>query len=177
MTRLRSELAAREAAPKWRRQGWRGAAAWTRAEANPARRSQRRRPRDARDAGAGGGGAGGGTRGAGGSSPRRWRSSLTSTAATCRPAWTAGCASWRPKLEPGRDYEVALVGSVGNGDVEGKSAEEALRYNRWMAERRVSRVAEFLQKTAKAGELEIRQDFALNDPSRRVLVEIRPLAD
>ena len=81
------------------------------------------------------------------------------------------------KLEPGRAYEVELVGSVGNGDVEGKSAEEALRYNRWMAERRVSRVAEFLQKNAKAGELAIRQDYALNDPSRRVVVEIRPLAE
>ena len=81
------------------------------------------------------------------------------------------------KLEPGRGYEVELVGSVGNGDVEGKSAEEALRYNRWMAERRVSRVAEFLQKNAKAGELTIRQDFAFNDPSRQVLVEVRPLAD
>ena len=81
------------------------------------------------------------------------------------------------KLEPGRAYEVALVGSVGNGDVEGKSAEEALRYNRWMAERRVSRVAEFLQKNAKAGKLTIRQDFALNDQSRQVLVEVRPLSD
>ena len=81
------------------------------------------------------------------------------------------------KLEPGRAYEIALVGSVGNGDVEGKSAEEALRYNRWMAERRVSRVAEFLQKNAKAGKLAIRQDFALNDQSRRVLVEIRPLSE
>ena len=79
------------------------------------------------------------------------------------------------RLEPGRDYEVELVGSVGNGDVEGKSAEEALRYNRWMAERRMTRVAEFLQKNAKAGDLTIKQDFALNDQSRRVLVEVRPL--
>ena len=81
------------------------------------------------------------------------------------------------RLEPGRGYEVELVGSVGNGDVEGKSAEEALRYNRWMAERRVGRVAEFLRKNAKSGELTIRQDFALNDPSRQVLVEVRPLAE
>ena len=78
-------------------------------------------------------------------------------------------------LEPDRGYEVELIGSVGDGDVAGKSAEEALRYNRWMAERRVSRVAEFLQRNAKVGELTIRQDFTLNDPSRRVLVEVRPL--
>ena len=81
------------------------------------------------------------------------------------------------RLEPGRGYEVELVGSVGNGDVEGKSAEEALRYNRWMAERRAGRVAEFLRKNAKSGELTIRQDFALNDPSRQVLVEVRPIAE
>ena len=67
-------------------------------------------------------------------------------------------------LEPGRGYEVELVGSVGNDDVAGKSAEEALRYNRWMAERRVSRVAEFLQKNAKADKLTIQQDFALERP-------------
>ncbi len=80
-------------------------------------------------------------------------------------------------LEADRSYEVELVGSVGNDEVAGKSAEEALRYNRWMAERRVSRVAEFLQKNAKSGTLTIKQDFALNDPSRRVLVEVRPLSD
>lgn len=81
------------------------------------------------------------------------------------------------RLEPGRGYEVELVGSVGNGDIEGKSPEEALRYNRWMAERRVSRVAEFLQKNAKADELTFRQDYALNDQSRQVLVEVRPLSE
>ena len=80
-------------------------------------------------------------------------------------------------LEAGRGYEVELVGSVGNDEVAGKSAEEALRYNRWMAERRVSRVAEFLQKNAKADTLTIKQEFALNDPSRQVLVEVRPLSD
>ena len=40
----------------------------------------------------------------------------------------------------------------------------------------MSRVAEFLQKNAKADKLTIRQDFALNDPSRQVLVEVRPLS-
>ena len=80
-------------------------------------------------------------------------------------------------LEPGRSYRVELVGTVGTGDVAGQSAEEALRYNRWMAERRMSRVAEFLQKTAKAEGLEIRQDFALNDPSRQVVVEVSPIQD
>jgi hypothetical protein len=80
-------------------------------------------------------------------------------------------------LEPGRSYEVLLTGSVGAGDVEGQSAEEALRYNRWMAERRVDRVAEYLQKNAKVEDLSIKQDFAMNDPSRRVVVQVRPAQD
>ena len=78
------------------------------------------------------------------------------------------------ELQPGESYLIELVGSVGHPDVEGQSAEEALRYNRWMADRRMSRVAEFLQKNAKAEKLTFRKDFALNDPTRRVLVEIRP---
>ena len=41
----------------------------------------------------------------------------------------------------------------------------------------MSRVAEFLQKTVKAEGLEIRQDFALNDPSRQVVVEVSPIQD
>ena len=81
------------------------------------------------------------------------------------------------KLEPGRAYEVELVGSVGNGDVEGKSAEEALRYNRWMAERRVSRVAEFLEKQCQGGQADHPPGLRLNDQSRQVLVEVRPLSD
>lgn len=81
------------------------------------------------------------------------------------------------RLEPGRGYEVELVGSVGNGDVEGQSPEEALRYNRWMAERRVGRVADFLERNAEVEILDIRRDFALNDPSRRVLVEVKPFSE
>ncbi len=81
------------------------------------------------------------------------------------------------QLEPGQGYRVNLVGSVGHPDVEGQSAEEALRYNRWMAERRMTRVAEYLQKNSKAEPLTIHQDFALNDPSRKVMVEVRPVEE
>ncbi len=80
-------------------------------------------------------------------------------------------------LDPGHSYRVELVGSVGHPDVEGQPAEEALRYNRWMAERRMTRVAEYLQKNTKADKLSFRQDFALNDPSRRVLVEVLPVQE
>ena len=74
------------------------------------------------------------------------------------------------------NYALRLVGSVGNDDIAGKSAEDALRYNRWIAERRVERVAGYLQRTAK-GALKIAREFAANDPSRRVLVEVTPVAD
>jgi hypothetical protein len=80
-------------------------------------------------------------------------------------------------LDPGYSYRVELVGSVGHPDVEGQPAEEALRYNRWMAERRMTRVAEYLQKNTKAEKLSFRQDFALNDPSRRVLIEVLPVRE
>ena len=81
------------------------------------------------------------------------------------------------KLGPDRGYAVRLVGSVGNDDVAGKSADEALRYNRWIAERRVERVADYLQRTAKGPDLKIVREFAADDPSRRVLVEVTPVTD
>ena len=81
------------------------------------------------------------------------------------------------KLEPERSYEVRLVGAVGSGDVAGRSADEARRYNRWMAERRVDRVADYLQRTAKSRELKIERGYAANDPSRQVKVEVTPVID
>lgn len=81
------------------------------------------------------------------------------------------------KLEADRSYAIRLVGAVGVGDVAGKSADEARRYNRWMAERRVERVADYLQRTAKAGELKIEREYAANDPSRQVKVEVTPVID
>lgn len=80
-------------------------------------------------------------------------------------------------LEPKRRYAVRLVGAVGVGDVAGKSAEEARRYNRWMAERRVDRVADYLQRTAEDSKLKIERAFAANDPSREVLVEVTPVVE
>jgi cytoskeletal protein RodZ len=76
------------------------------------------------------------------------------------------------RLQPGQAYEVELTGAVGS---DAASQDENARYNRWLAERRMSRVAEFLQKNAETERLEIKQAFAANDPSRRVVVEVRPL--
>jgi outer membrane protein OmpA-like peptidoglycan-associated protein len=81
------------------------------------------------------------------------------------------------QLAADHSYAVRLVGSVGNDDVAGKSAEDELRYNRWIAERRVERVADYLQRAAKGQDLKIAREFAADDPSRRVLVEVTPVAD
>ena len=80
------------------------------------------------------------------------------------------------RLEPDRSYHVKLVGAVGGG-VAGKSVDEAQRYNRWMAERRIERVANYLQRTTKADKLKIAREFAANDPSRRVVVEVTAAVD
>ena len=77
-------------------------------------------------------------------------------------------------LQPGQAYAVELTGAVGGTD----GAQDAdARYNRWLVERRMARVAEFLQKNAAAERLEIKQAFAANDPSRRVVVQVRPLVE
>jgi len=76
------------------------------------------------------------------------------------------------RLQPGTAYAVEITGTVG-GDA--ASQDEDARYDRWLAERRMNRVAGFLQKNAETERLEIKQAFAANDPSRRVVVEVRPL--
>lgn len=81
------------------------------------------------------------------------------------------------KLEPDRSYQVRLVGAVGGGDVSGRPADEARRYNRWLAERRVERVADYLQRTARAADLTIERRFAANDSSRQVQVQVTPVID
>ena len=80
------------------------------------------------------------------------------------------------RLERGRRYEVELTASVGVGPV--ANAEDpgaAARYNRWLAERRLDRVATFLQESAEADALAIEREFAAGDPSRRVVVRVRPV--
>lgn len=76
-------------------------------------------------------------------------------------------------LEQGQPYAVELTGSVGTDPVTNGGAGEAAAYNRWIAERRMDRVAEFLQNTSDA-DLTIKRSFARNDSSRRVVVKIHP---
>ena len=75
-------------------------------------------------------------------------------------------------------YRVRLeVGVSGSDTVVGAtSPEEARRYNRWLAERRLSRVREWLDENASDRQLEIEPAFQADDNSRRVVVRVAPVS-
>jgi hypothetical protein len=64
--------------------------------------------------------------------------------------------------------EIELAGAVGTGSVRGADPEEAARYNAWMAERRIERIAEWLEAHAGGRELTLKPRLVDNDPSREV---------
>jgi hypothetical protein len=74
-------------------------------------------------------------------------------------------------------YEVTLQVAVsGTSKVVGaKSAEEAARYNKWLAERRLERVQNWLAKNAAAEALSIKPEYVGDDDSRRVTVRVAPV--
>ena len=82
--------------------------------------------------------------------------------------------SFLAKLGEGGAYEIAVTGAVGTGDVKGVDNAEATRYNRWMAERRVERVVDWLEKNAGGRKFELRKNLRENDSSRAVVMEARP---
>jgi len=61
---------------------------------------------------------------------------------------------------------------VGGADVKEAQGTAAVRYNRWLAERRVGRVAEWLKQNAGGRRIEIGTAYAEDDPSRRVTVRL-----
>lgn len=61
-----------------------------------------------------------------------------------------------------------VAGAVGTGEVRGADAEEAKRYNAWMAERRMQRVTEWLAANAGDRSITITERLIENDPSRQV---------
>ena len=81
-------------------------------------------------------------------------------------------------LESGARYRVQLeVGVSGSDTVVGAtSPEEARQYNRWLAERRMSRVREWLDENASERQLEIEPAFQADDNSRRVVVRVAPVS-
>jgi hypothetical protein len=78
-------------------------------------------------------------------------------------------------LPPSRPLRLALTAAVSDDRVKGAGPAEADRYNRWLAERRLDRVAAWLRQHAR-GAIEIEAGFAPQDSSRRVTISTRPTA-
>jgi hypothetical protein len=78
------------------------------------------------------------------------------------------------RMATGARYRVQLqVGLGGSDKVAGATnPEEAMRYNKWLAERRMNRVKEWLIENARNRQLEIEPKFLVDDSSRRVVVRI-----
>jgi hypothetical protein len=80
------------------------------------------------------------------------------------------------EVDPGKRYQLSLQVAVsGSRKVVGaKSAQEAARYNKWLAERRVERVQQWLLENANPDALSIRPEYLADDESRRVVVRVAP---
>jgi outer membrane protein OmpA-like peptidoglycan-associated protein len=77
-------------------------------------------------------------------------------------------------MAPGERYQVRLEATVsGSSRVVGaKSAEEAERYNRWLAKRRLERVEEWLARHAADREFSVESSLKDHDASRAVKIEL-----
>jgi outer membrane protein OmpA-like peptidoglycan-associated protein len=73
-------------------------------------------------------------------------------------------------------YRVVLQTSVsGSHKVVGaETPEEAEKYNKWLADRRLDRVREWLGQNVKGTELVIEPEYLANDDSRQIVVRLRP---
>jgi outer membrane protein OmpA-like peptidoglycan-associated protein len=80
-------------------------------------------------------------------------------------------------IDAGSRYEVTLQVAVsGTTKVVGaKSAQEAARYNKWLAERRLERVQDWLLKNGAAEALSIKPEYVADDDSRRLTVRLAPV--
>ena len=80
-------------------------------------------------------------------------------------------------LADDRRYEVVLESSVsGSQQVVGaETPDEATRYNKWLATRRLERVQDWLAQNAGADRLVIKPAYRADDDSREVVVRIRPV--
>jgi hypothetical protein len=80
-------------------------------------------------------------------------------------------------LASGGHYRVQLQVGVSGADtvVGANTPEEAKQYNRWLAERRLDRVRQWLDENVKDRQLEIQPTFEADDSSRRVVVRVAPL--
>lgn len=106
---------------------------------------------------------------------------LIITFATNSSYFPSGAAARLRELLAGIDadgrYEVTLQVAVsGTTKVVGaKSAQEAARYNKWLAERRLERVQDWLLKNGAAQALSIKPEYVADDDSRRLTVRVAPV--
>ncbi|MGF1474237.1 MAG: hypothetical protein ACFB6S_01575 [Geminicoccaceae bacterium] len=78
-------------------------------------------------------------------------------------------------LPEGGRYDIVLAGSVDTGNVRGAEGEEDARvYNQWLADRRIQRVQDWLSDNADGRNFGFSSRYIENDPSRRVVITIRP---
>jgi len=81
--------------------------------------------------------------------------------------------SWLGGLPDSR-YVVRIEAAVAEGGVRNaRTPEEARRYNRWIAERRVKRVRELVEKLLGARLVRVEEDYREGDSSRRVVIQLR----
>lgn len=81
---------------------------------------------------------------------------------------------WLNTLPAGKGYAVRLTAAV-NGTGKDGAATAQGRYDRWIAERRATRVAQWLERNAQVRKLKVTQGYAENDGSRRVVLEVHPI--
>ena len=98
----------------------------------------------------------------------RSRSSSRPTAATSRPAPIERLRVLLRELGRDSAYEIVLQSSVSGSQrvVGAESTEDAMRYNRWLAERRLERVREWLGRNAAGRALTFREDSSRRATSR-----------
>jgi hypothetical protein len=80
------------------------------------------------------------------------------------------------EADPTQRYHLSVQVAVsGSRKVVGaKSAQEAARYNRWLAERRLERLERWLHENGNPETLSIRPEYLADDESRRVVVRVVP---
>ena len=81
---------------------------------------------------------------------------------------------WLGTLPAGKGYTIRVTAAV-NGVGKDSAATAQGRYDRWIAERRANRVAQWLEKNAQVRKLKMAQGYAENDGSRRVVLEAHPI--
>jgi hypothetical protein len=88
------------------------------------------------------------------------------------PSAIAGLRRWVERLPDKGPYVVNLAATVSDDGVKEADAEAARRYNRWLAERRIARVGDWLRQHSGV-KLAVRDSYLPRDASRRVTVSLR----